>query len=1067
MSDAARPELSPLKGLYDLDKTLINRGFLNGNGALSVGVSNETDPAVVQRIRDNAPLGGDQIIIAKPQATANASVKNIEFLSASGPVTFTGSANVYAKLAIFPDPASADFTAALGPIAETKFSVPADPSLSLLVLLWGANESAAGSGSIALASGAGNLQFSAQENGELFFAVLQQATRTTPIDDALASLVGSWKLPVHVHTADDLAPHTHLVAEAGGSLTASIAATFGHQFNWVRHVADKKFGPILQGDIGLQLQLGLTAAFDFTVQGKFAVVVSRETTDPVIRVRVYKLRMHEFDFALGASVGATASVPLPASFDDLLEAALGVHFLQILKELEDPNAIQNWISQFGPEYVQDLLKKFTGLDLNAADQKLQSFLSDWQNLPHSAASLFAKLAQKEIPDFSQIQQVATLLANKDRNGLKTALAGAINDLHTPFLSTPAARYMEGIAGQGALSLLDHIPDTVQQAAKATTEFLNGDKVAELLNHIQVELEKRIGLDAILADVQGDPATVLDKLLFSKLTDFLAKRPELRDIQQLQSRLQDLHGKVSALYNKSIAALTNTYTAQLNATYQQTTTDTALIDASFDFSQEGPGAPVQQALRQLLTGKLDDFLMHPQRGVTLSSGTLTHQVVRHSHVDLTLPFLKVEADSLNTVTTQFNAIDQQNGRLMAYQFNANDQDSSKISWWSGQNWRSTSLSLAGQISALLPPGLPIRVFSTTQLERDQLASGVSSLRMQVSKMTLPQFTNLLAPFAVQFLPDAFPDTNAFSKWAATGHLLDSPGNTLVSLDISIPPEAIRPWLSVTATDPNDQVYRNLSLRLQFWLKQYLCQYYFRDAASFEDERSASIVLMYAALQPSIAIQIPDRPFVQGVYWNPTDSDEFNAQINRARDSFRDQLRQAHDRLVAVGSQDAGKYDPAQQFDARLNDAIGDRGKFLLVSKLLLMESKVVHTACDAARNIANFHQQLQSSPKLALDALADFGHHLTEAFNSDLSELFVQDTQALQRLSPLIFARAATALDASLQVGKSNSLLSVTVLKPGAPMPSDFPDVQIDPANALVSLNAASFPPATVAARAAG
>jgi methylphosphotriester-DNA--protein-cysteine methyltransferase len=1067
MSNGARPELEPLKGLFNLDKTLIDRGFLSGNGALTVGVSNQTDPAVVQRILDNAPLGADEVIIAKPQATANTTIKDIEFLTAAAPVTFTGTANAYAELAIFPDPASDDFTTALGPVAETKFSVAADPNRSLVVLLWGANESAAGSGSIAFASGAGNLQFSAQEKGELFFAVLQQADRTTPIDDALASVVRSWKLPAHVHTADDLAPRTHLIAEAGGSLSASIAATFGHQFNWLRRINDQTRGPILQGDVGLQLQLGLTAAFNLAVQGKFAVCVSRETTDSVIRVRIYKLRMHEFDFALGASVGATADVPLPASFDDLLEAALGVHVLQILQDLEDPNTIQNWINQFGPQYVQDLLKKFTGLDLDAAIQKMQSFIAAWQNLPHSAASLFAKLAQKEIPDFSQIQQLATLLANKDSDGLKAALASEINNLHTPFLSTPAARYMEGIAGQGALSLLDRIPDSVQQAAQATTEFLNGDKVAELLNQIQTELEKRLGLQAILADVQGDPATVLDKLLFSKLTDFLGKQPALQDLQQLQTRLKDLDAKASALYQKTVEALTKTYTAQLSATYQQTTTDTALIDASFDFTQQSPGAPVQRALEQLLAGKLDDFLMHPQPGVTLSSGTLTHQVVRHSQVDFTLPFLEVEHDTLNTVSTQFNAVDQQNGRLMAYQFNAQDQVSTKTSWWNGQNWRSTSLSLAGQMSALIPPGLPVRVFATTPLERDGLASGMSSLRMQVSNLALPQFTNLLEPFALQFLPDAFPDTNAFTKWTAAGHLLDIPGNTLVSLDVSIPPEAIRPWLSVTATDPNDQVYMNLSLRLQFWLKQYLCQYYFRDPASFDDERSASIVLMYAALQPSTAIQIPGKPFARGVYWNPMDSDEFNFAVSQARDSFGNRLRQAHDRLVAAGSKDAPKYDATQQFNARLNDALSDRGKFLLVSKLLLMESKVIHTACDGARDMANFHQQLQTSPKHALDALADFGHNLTEAFNSDLSQLFVQDTEALQRLSPLIFARASTALDPSLKVGESNSLLNVTVLKPGAATPSGFPDFQIDPADALVSLNASNLAQPPAAARAAG
>jgi hypothetical protein len=47
-------------------------------------------------------------------------------------------------------------------------------------------------------------------------------------------------------------------------------------------------------------------------------------------------------------------------------------------------------------------------------------------------------------------------------------------------------------------------------------------------------------------------------------------------------------------------------------------------------------------------------------------------------------------------------------------------------------------------------------------------------------------------------------------------------------------------------------------------------------------------------------------------------------------------------------------------------------------------------------------------------------------------------------------------DPSVQTSNFDSTLNVTVLKPGVAMPSDFPDFTVQPADILVSLNAASF-----------
>jgi len=1051
-------------GIYDLDKDLINSGFLDGNGSVSVEITNKTNPTALQKITTNQALGQDEFVVDNVEAKAGAQASNITFLSGSGKVGFKASGDVYAELAVYPDPTSSTFFSALGPVADTKFSLSSDPELSVVMLRWGADAKVSGSGSIALGAGAGTIDFSAGLQGSLFFCVLQQLPRSTGTNDALRSVAQSWKLPVHVRTADDIKPRTHLLAEVGGTLTFSVSATFGHEFNWIRQVSEGA----IAGDIGLKLELGLKAAFDLTTQGKYAVVVSRENADPVVRVRIYKLKLNDFDFALTASVAATPSVPAPQNFTDLVKATLGVHALQLLNDLEDPKTIDNWINKFGPQYVTDLVKKVTGLDLAAGIAKLTDLAKRWQALPSTAASLFVKLAEKNIPDFSDIQQAAQLVANKDSSGLTTFLETKINSLGLPLFASPLGQYLEGLANAGAMALLQSIPDSAHQAAQKVVDFLEGQPVEKLLSQIVTDVDKRLGLDAILSDLQGDPATVLDKLLFSKLETFLGHTPVLQDIQKLQSTIKTLLGKFGDLYSKAVKALNTTYTAQLTATYQQTTTDTALIDAVFNFGHAEDVPGVTTALQQLLSGKLDDFLTEPRAGVVLRNGALTHQIKRHSHVDLTLPFLKIEGDWISNATTSFNAIDESSGRLTTYQLSFTGTQVSKntlTSLWRGRHWRSTSIALSAQIpQKLLADGM-LRVHADTETDLHRLGSSASSIRLEVTKMTLSQLDAHVEPFAVQFMRRAFPDNAAFDKWATTGHLLTVPGNTLVSLDIMLPAAIPLAWLNNTVADKKADVYKELSLTLQFLLKRYLRDYYFRDGSRYANLASAYLVLLYAAIPPRNAIVLNGNPssVYDGTYWDTADINAVKAMAAAARDNtsaqgFKAQLAGAKARLLAAGQSDlADRFDPTGGVTDFFNQAMTDMNLGLLKNSLLLGESQVVSAAHAAALDAAAFNALVDANkPVEALKALADFGNKVGDAFNHDLSSLFVEDNDALQRLSALIFAQAATVFDPTLPVTNFDSTLNVTVLKPGAAMPSDFPDFTVASDDILVSLNAASF-----------
>jgi hypothetical protein len=109
--------------------------------------------------------------------------------------------------------------------------------------------------------------------------------------------------------------------------------------------------------------------------------------------------------------------------------------------------------------------------------------------------------------------------------------------------------------------------------------------------------------------------------------------------------------------------------------------------------------------------------------------------------------------------------------------------------------------------------------------------------------------------------------------------------------------------------------------------------------------------------------------------------------------------------------------------------------------------IISAARDAALATAALDALAAANkPVEALMKLADFAIKITEAFNRDLSNVFVQDVEALQRLTPVIFAQSSSVFDPSLSTTNFDSTLNVTVLKSGVTMPTDFP----------VSLNAASF-----------
>ena len=385
-----------------------NKAFLGEKVDVGVVATAVKDEKVALALAHNQPFP-EQIIKVGEISLAVQGGESIQFGKGLKKVTFSGGAEAFSGLGVYPDPKSMlkdlrpDENIAPG-VEFTK-----DPNSLYLMLRWGYGLSGAVKGAVALGTGAA-VTFGAEGNRQGAFAVIRRLPKATGARTAVKETVQSWILPRQVSTHRDLQPGTWLVAEVNGSIAASLGVEFGYDFNWVH---EAELGG-LSGDIGLRLQLGVAAALGFEASGKYALVVARESLDKkdkVVRLGLFKLSTRGWNFALtsGIQVKGDFKKFLPDQADDFIKAVFGVHGEQIIRDL---HAIEKWtdpdtdlsdeLAGLTSKYGQELLKDATGIDPKTAFQEARGRLLDlirkWDDLDHRVSTLVWKFVEKNHPD---------------------------------------------------------------------------------------------------------------------------------------------------------------------------------------------------------------------------------------------------------------------------------------------------------------------------------------------------------------------------------------------------------------------------------------------------------------------------------------------------------------------------------------------------------------------------------------------------------------------------------------------------------------------------------------------
>jgi hypothetical protein len=1013
--------------------------------------------AGAQKLLTNEAPGSTPVVFADADISLPAGT-NVSFLSAGLPVTFNAGASV--KIEILPGPEALaaevsmgfDLAGQLVPVLQ----FPTVENTHYALLRWGYNVGAAGSGSIALGVGAlgvgGSVTFGGDAQRSGIFAVVRQVPDGPGCRDILLDLVASWQLPKQVTSPDSLPEGTWLVAETNGHLGLNVSASYGYNFNWIRQATLNT----LTGDIGLKIQSGVAASLSFDVTGKHAVVLSRGTGADAakIRVRLYRLRIQDLKAGFSATVGVTPVTELlPAGFDEMIAGALGTSGAQIVKALKD---VDSWTTPgvpllgpfvgVGEEYLNGFVRSVTGQDLNqdltVVKGQIQSALSLWDDLPkQTSALLWRHLPEKAI--IGEIAGLAGQVADASEGTLSAFLANKLKSV--AFLNSPAGQWLESITAKGVFFALGNSSELskIQSVAGDVRSILDGSKVQELLTNLQTEINKRLNLAKLNELVDQASVANLDAWLTKKLTAFLGHDPKgqaaLDELTTLRDQIHRLAAMRDEFYGKALAALQKTYTFSLAATYQQTTTTDALLDAEFDFAVDA--ADAEKCLALALDGQVSQLMSsataHPS--VTLNQAVLTHGVKRQSTVELTLPYFVQTETHVNDVLASISAIDHGEGRLLTV--SASDNVSTVVN---KRNKRDSTLTFSLSLKSAASTGLVIH--------EEPTATASYTLTETFVKMARTRFIARYQPELTTYFPTTFgtgqPTVSAWADALTTPNQMLGEGS--ISLEVTVPPAVLLAWMKAPAgrTDP---LYKDLAIVLVREFRTILLQQYFADISRYKNVAPQSPVLALLAYSsvpmlftnnglPTLTntshLGGPDGLLIAGdsksehLHWNDAGDRNLTMAMLNCKETtagMEKTLAGVREVVTAEGLKINGQNAAGFYMDAAQLTGSGSRNPH--IQDLFDTERDLVNNARIAGLKIAAFLNS-NATQRDVFATLEDFASKLTETFSAGL-KTWASDTLLLP-LGPYLLQAAAGVFDPPVKRLTPNAIFTVEAKTLAAP-----------------------------------
>ncbi len=848
----------------------------------------------------------------------------------------------------------------------------------------------------------GTVSFGVDAARNSVFAVLHRFDANQGAREVLEDSIASWRLPRHVAFEDhdvSLKPGTWLLAEADGSIALKLAASLGWNMSFAKDV--KLLG--ITHDLSAKIDASMTANLGFSASGKYVVVVGRESAGTVVRLLLCRQSSKGLNFGFNLNVGVQGADPqLPANFDDFIKGTFGVHGLQVLNDLRewtDPSTdIGQKLAGLADQTALDLLKSATGIDPAAEFDKAQQIvagaLNTWTNLPDKLSSMLWSFLDKQAgpANVADFKTFLTALANPATGA--EALAKALQK--ATFGDTPQGQFLEAIADHGLLALANDL-GPVSTAAGKVLDILNGGVIAKL----QAFINQKLDLDQIRNAVSDADFGKVEQWLQNRLGLFLDKTLGLDDLKDIQKAIQTLDTKIGGYYKTAVEALTKRYSLDFAATYQQTGSDSALIDVNFDLAMPEAAALFAEVVGQ---SNLDDLLTRETNGVTLNQATLTHEINRKGTVDLHMPLFDFTGTHVNDAIVSLTAEDQ-GGRLLLYQIDAKD-----------------TVTVANRAASQLSVLASLKVAAGQAPQLDARGSVAYEMRQVKADMRPLDLEARTTAFVHQYLGGLFGGGDASIRTfytdldnaltAATHNQSNHLGDMAVSMQLSLPSSVLGGWFEPRSASQLGSDQMQLSRTLQGVWKSLLPDLYFQDLARYRLMDSVAALLVWSSLPVSTSIAFDDPTITKfntdkDVSWNWPDVDLRRAV---ARDphtigTLAGRLAGIQGQLLEAGSGDAGFFTPSAASHI-VEQALGAGGDVFLKS-LLFTEAQLVSGAADALKQISASLSLAAKVPTQAVKTLAKFAADVTNTFNERVSSVYLGMPGRV--VGPMLLVEASRAL----------------------------------------------------------
>jgi hypothetical protein len=411
------------------------------------------------------------------------------------------------------------------------------------------------------------------------------------------------------------------------------------------------------------------------------------------------------------------------------------------------------------------------------------------------------------------------------------------------------------------------------------------------------------------------------------------------------------------------------------------------------------------------------------GVRLGQAVLTHEIKRQTHLELSMPFAKVEMDHVNSSLAKAEAVDSERGRIVIYDLHAEDLKTAKGKF-------SSRLTL----NARFVQGAA-RVFD------EQSMTHAYSFRQAVPKMRRRVLEAQLGAYAATYFPGTFGTGEAsFSTWVSDldrtvdkvlNNGPDNFGNTLMSLEVTAPARLVGAWAAAPESAKAEE-YFAMSKTVQTQLRRLIPLSYFQDLTKLNHRVPSAALLVYSSLPPASGIDVENGRIVRfdgtsDVYPDIDTSGNLEALARHSLTvaMLTSRLAMVHDVLTHTDGMAgvAKDYDPGKAGQI-INSALTTDNGLADLQALLIVERGVIRKAHAAGPKIAAF--LTARKPADALKHLAEFGADVTDAFNSSIGGLF--NGRELRQFGTLVVLEAARAFDPSLPSLAPSAILQLTVVK---------------------------------------